>query len=250
MRFDILTIFPDIIYNYCSESILRRAQRAGVVEIGVHNFRDYSADKHKRVDDTPYGGGAGMILQAQPIYDCLHAIEALSPSARPACRRGREGARGRGRQKIKTKVVIMDPAGKKFDQRMAEKFSRLDRLVLIAGRYEGFDERIYKFVDEKISVGDYVLSGGELPALTIVEAVARLLPGVLGNPDSLLEETHQRIRNSKLVLSEVEGLKIKNLAVEYPQYTKPENFMGLEVPKVLLSGDHKKIEEWRRKRAK
>jgi tRNA (guanine37-N1)-methyltransferase len=217
MKFDILTIFPDIVYSYAGESILKRAQKAGLVEIAAHDFREFTTDKQRHVDDRPYGGGAGMVLQVQPIYDCLKAIKA---------QKGKSG---------KTKIIIMDPAGKKFNQRMAEKFSKLDRLVLVCGRYEGFDERIYKLADEKISAGDYVLSGGELPALTIVEAVSRLIPGVLGNEESLAEESHSK----KL-----------NITSEYPQYTRPENFMGLKVPKVLLSGDHKKIAEWRKKRLK
>jgi len=213
MKFDILTIFPDIIYHYSSESILKRAQKAGLIKISAHDFRAFTKDKHRRVDDSPYGGGAGMVLQVQPIYDCLKKM-------------------GVKKKTKGQKIIILDPAGKKFDQHMAEKFSKLDRLVLICGRYEGFDERIYKFVDEKVSVGDYVLSGGELPALTIVESVSRLLPGVLGNEDSIKEETHN-----------------KNFKTEYPQYTRPENFMSLKVPRVLLSGDHKKIAEWRQKKS-
>ena len=217
MKFDILTLFPDIVYNYASESILKRAQKAGLIKVAAYNFRDYTKDKQRHVDDHPYGGGAGMVLQIQPIYDCLKAIKA---------------DRGKG---AKTKIVIMDPSGKKFDQRMAEKFSRLDRIILVCGRYEGFDERIYKLADEKISAGDYILSGGELPALTVVEAVSRLIPGVLGNEESLVEESH--------------GGKT-NIKTEYPQYTRPEDFNGMKVPKVLLSGDHKKIAEWRKKHSK
>jgi len=235
MRFDILTIFPETIYNYCSESILGRAQKAGLIKIGAHNFRDYTADKHHRVDDSPYGGGPGMVLQVQPIYDCLKALGVLSLRG-TRLGRGRSNLQNKkiaalptvARNDSRTKIIIMDPAGKKFDQKMAEKFSKLERLVIISGRYEGFDERIYKFVDEKISVGDYVLAGGELPALVLVESVSRLLPGVLGNEESLKEET-------------IVG---KN---EYPQYTRPEDFMGLKVPKILISGDHQKIAEWRKK---
>ena len=227
MKFDILTLFPDIIHSYCMESILRRGQKAGVIAIAAHNFRDWTLDKQRHVDDHPYGGGAGMVLQVQPIHDCLKAVTGLSF---PRKRESRGG-------KSKTKIIIMDPAGKKFDQKMAKKFSKLDRLVIISGRYEGFDERIYKFVDEKISVGDYVLAGGELPALTIVEATARLIPGVLGNTESLKEETFGMENLS-------EGV------AEYPQYTRPPEFMGLKVPKILLSGDHKKIGEWRKKHSK
>lgn len=219
MKFEVLTIFPEIISDYANQSILGRGQKAGHIQIDAHDFRKYSSDKRGHVDDTPYGGGPGMVLQVQPIFECLKNIGAVAvgPKGKPK------------KNKIKnTKVIITDPAGKKFDQKMAKKFSKLDRLVLIAGRYEGFDARIYKLADERVSVGDYVLAGGELAALTIIEATSRLVPGVLGNADSLKEETFEKDQK------------------EYPQYTRPENFMGLKVPKVLLSGDHKKIEEWRK----
>ncbi len=218
MKFNILTLFPDIIHDYAQASILGRGQKSGQIEILAHNFRDFTLDKQHHVDDKPYGGGAGMVLQVEPIYRCLENMELVQD--------------GKKIKQPKTKIIIMDPDGKKFDQPMAKQFSKLDNLIIICGRYEGFDERIYKFVDEKISVGDYVLAGGELPALTIAEATARLIPGVLGNRESLAEETF------------VEG------TIEYPQYTRPENFMGLKVPPVLLSGDHKKIGEWRQKNTK
>lgn len=231
MQFDILTIFPDIVYNYANESILKRAQKAGLVNIAAHNFRDFTTDKQRHVDDRPFGGGAGMVLQVQPIYDCLKNIKAE-----------------KGKNK-KTKIIVMDPAGKKFDQRLAEKYSKLDRLVLICGRYEGFDERIYKLADEKISIGDYVLSGGELPALTIVEAVSRLIPGVLGNEESLIGETHNIVHSSQFTVHNKKKAGLRT-GKKYPQYTRPEDFMGMKVPKVLLSGDHKKIEEWRKNKIK
>lgn len=240
MQFDILTIFPKIITDYSSESILKRGQKKGLIKITAPDFRKFAADKHRKVDDAPYGGGAGMVLKVEPIYRCLESLGVASviPSAvERSLGRLRDSsmrlakARLSRNDKKKTKIIILDPAGKKFDQRMAERFSKLNRLVLICGRYEGFDERVYKFVDEKISIGDYVLSGGELGALIITEAVARLVPGVLGNRKSVKEETF-------------------NIGKEYPQYTRPENFMGMKVPKVLLSGYHKKIEEWRRKKSK
>lgn len=218
MKFNILTLFPDLIHDYAQASILGRGQKNGQIEILAHNFRDFTLDKQHHVDDKPYGGGAGMVLQVEPIYRCLESMGLVKD--------------GKKIKTPKTKIIIMDPDGKKFDQTMAKQFSKLENLVFICGRYEGFDERVYKFVDEKISVGDYVLAGGELPALTIAEAVARLIPGVLGNQESLTQETF------------VEGL------IEYPQYTRPENFMGSKVPKVLLSGDHKKIEEWRQNNTK
>ncbi len=220
MKFDIITIFPEIINGYCNQSILGRAQKAGTIKIEAHDFRKFTTDKRGHVDNSPYGGGPGMVLQAQPIYSCLESMGLVKDGKKSKI------------LNLKSKIIVMDPAGKKFDQKMAKKFSKLDNLVLIAGRYEGFDARIYKFVDERVSVGDYVLAGGELPALTIVEATARLIPGVLGNAQSLKEET------------------FTDSTKEYPQYTRPENFMGLKVPKVLLSGDHKKIEDWRKTKSK
>ncbi len=164
MKFNVLTIFPEIINDYSNQSILGRAQKAGIIKIEATDFRKFTTDKRGHVDDSPYGGGPGMVLQVQPIYDCLKSL-------------------GFAKGGKKSKIIIMDPAGKKFDQKMAKQFSKLDNLVLIAGRYEGFDARIYKFVDERVSVGDYVLAGGELPALTIVEATSRMIPGVLGNAE-------------------------------------------------------------------
>ncbi len=237
MKFDILTIFPDLVYQYASDSILKRAQKAGLVEINAHNFRDYTQDKQRHVDDHPYGGGPGMVLQIQPIYDCLKAIKSLK------CK-NKKGKL----QNANYKVLIMDPAGKKFDQKMAKKFSKLDRLVMICGRYEGFDERIYKLADERISVGDYILSGGELPALTIIEAVSRLIPGVLGNEESLVNETFSTKIPKQTGVEAPDCLSA--VAKKYPQYTRPEEFLGMKVPKVLLSGDHKKIAEWRKKQSK
>lgn len=218
MQFNIITLFPDLIHDYAQASILGRGQKNGQIEIRAHNFRDFTLDKQHHVDDKPYGGGAGMVLQVEPIYRCLESLGLVK--------------NGKKIKQPKTKIIIMDPDGKKFDQKMAKQFSKLENLIIICGRYEGFDERVYKFVDEKVSVGDYVLAGGELPALTITEATARLIPGVLGNQESLLEETF------------VQG------ALEYPQYTRPEVFMGLKVPKILLSGDHKKIEQWRQENTK
>ncbi len=254
MQFDILTIFPDLIHHYAADSILGKAQRAGAVKIVAHNFRDYAPDKHHRVDDRPYGGGPGMILQVQPIFECLKSIKALSPKAlknvlpvKTGIQKRTLNSRLRGNDK--TKIIILDPAGKKFDQRLAEKYSKLDRLVLIAGRYEGFDERVYKLADERVSVGEYVLAGGELPALTIVEAVARLIPGVLGNTASLKEETFSKIKVNKKKSLGISHLDL-DISKEYPQYTRPEDFMGWKVPSVLMSGDHKKILEWRKKKQK
>ena len=218
MQFDIITIFPDMIYHYTNDSILGLGQKNKKIKINTFDLRDFTSDKFRRVDDRPYGGGAGMILQVEPIYNCLEKMRLVK--------------NGKKINRTKTKVLIMDPAGRIFKQATAKKYSKLDRLVLICGRYEGFDERVYKFVDEKISVGEYVLAGGELAALAVVESVARLLPGVLGNSESVVEETFSQEQKK-----------------EYPQYTRPDNFQGLKVPKILLSGDHKKIANWRQKKS-
>jgi tRNA (guanine37-N1)-methyltransferase len=236
MKFDILTLFPDVVHTYASESILGRAQQKKLITVQTHNFREFTLDKQHHVDERPYGGGPGMILQVEPIYRCLESLGLV-----------KDGRKSKVKS-LKSKVIIMDPAGKKFDQRMAEKFSKLDSLVLVSGRYEGFDERVYKFIDEKISVGDYVLAGGELPSLTIVEATARLIPGVLGNSESLKEETHGKYPT--LYPSPIRGGARGGVVAEYPQYTRPENFMGLKVPKLLTEGNHKKIAEWQKKKSK
>lgn len=235
MRFDIITIFPRLFDSFLSESLIAKAQKRRLINIRVHNLRDWAKDKHKTVDDRPYGGGPGMILKAQPIYDALKSIISQHPKF--------------GLLK-KSKIVVLDPAGKQFNQRMAEKFSKLDRLIFLCGRYEGFDARVTKFVDERVSVGPYVLSGGEVPAMVIIEAVSRLIPGFVGKPESLKEETF-----AKQVTGY--GLQVTGF-MEYPQYTRPEIFKcivrdkkrELKVPKVLLSGNHKKIEEWRKKYTK
>lgn len=225
MKFDIITIFPDIFKSYFSESIIKRAREKKIIQINVHNLRDHASDKHKSVDDRPYGGGAGMVFMVEPI---LKAVVALKKKLS---------------KKSKTRVILLSAKGKKFDQKMAKKFSKIDNLILISGRYEGVDERVAKHIaDEEISIGDYVLTGGELPAMVIVDAVARLVPGVISD-DSLKEESFsfgkKQARNKPEIIH------------EYPHYTRPEKIIidGKErrVPKVLLSGDHKKIKEWREK---
>ncbi len=207
LQFDILTIFPAIFDSYFKESIIKRALEKKLIKINIHNFRDFAKDKHKTVDDRPYGGGPGMILKVEPIYRCLANIK----------------------RKKKSKIVLLTPKGKTFNQKIASTLSKLNQLILICGRYEGFDERVRKLVDQEISIGDYVLTGGELPAMVIVDAVARLVPGII-EAESLAEETFY-----------------KKGYIEYPQYTRPEVFKNLRVPKVLLSGDHKKIREWRKR---
>lgn len=217
MKFDIITIFPEIFDFYLNQSLLGKAQKNKVFKVKAHNLRDFTNDKHKTVDDKPFGGGRGMVLKIGPVYKAIKKIKA---------------------KKGKTKVVLFSPRGKKFDQKMATNWSKLDQLVLICGRYEAIDERVIKFVDEVVSIGDYVLMGGELPALVMMESIIRLLPGAVGNSEALIEE---RITKDKAF-------------TEYPQYTRPEIFEAngkkLRAPKVLLSGDHKKIQEWRDKHTK
>ena len=212
MKCDIITIFPDIFHAYLGEGILRRAMQRGLVDVKVHNLRDYTKDRHKTVDDAPYGGGSGMVMKPEPFF---LAVETLCPD--PADRR----------------VVVLSPAGKKFDQDTAAEFSgEKRRLVFLCGRYEAIDERVKTaLADDEISTGDYVLTGGELPALVIIDAVCRLIPGVLGDEHS----------------AEVESFSWGIL--DCPHYTRPPVFRGFEVPETLLSGNHKDILRWRRKEA-
>lgn len=209
MQFDILTIFPTIFDSYFNESIIKRARNKKVISIKVHDFRKFASDKHSSVDDRPYGGGPGMVLKVEPIYKCLKSIQ----------------------KKKNSRTILLTPKGKTFNQKRAQSLTKYDQIILIAGHYEGFDERIRKYVDEEISIGDYVLTGGEVPAMTVVDAVARLLPGALGDDASPKDETFSKNANY----------------IEYPHYTRPENFKNKKVPKVLLSGDHKKIADWRDK---
>ncbi|MDO8620056.1 MAG: tRNA (guanosine(37)-N1)-methyltransferase TrmD [bacterium] len=244
IKFDIITIFPDAFTSYFSTSILKRAQEKRRVRIAVHNLRDYTTDKHRTVDSSPYGGGAGMVLKVEPLYKAVTTLKSKVHKVE-------------GRKSLKSKVILLAASGKQFDQRMAEKFAKLDQIIFICGHYEGVDERVMEFVDEAISVGPYVLTGGELPTMTIVDAVTRLIPGVLGNPESLKEES---FRSQKSIKSKVH--KVNNdfrlstfdfeLSREYPHYTRPEVFVPKKgtrwaVPKVLLSGNHAKIADWRRK---
>lgn len=212
MRIDILTLFPQIFESPLNCSILKRAQDNSLVEIVLTDIRDFTTDKYRKVDDKPYGGGPGMVMMPSPVFDCFEHVRELST------------AEGR--------VILLTPQGQKFDQAKALELSEEKRLILIAGKYEGFDERIRSGLGaEQISIGDYVLNGGELPALVIIDAVVRLLDGALGDEDSAKDDSFS------------EGL------LEYPQYTRPEVFRGMKVPEVLLSGDHAKIAAWRRQQA-
>ena len=209
MRIDILTLFPDMCLTVLGESIIGRAREAGLVEINCHNIRDYTLSKHGNVDDAPYGGGMGMIMQAQPIYDCFAAVCAQT--------------------KQRPHLVYTSPQGKVFNQEKAVELAKYENLAILCGHYEGVDERVIEeIVDEEISVGDYVLTGGELPALIIADCVARMLPGVLPNEEAFMLESHYAS------------------LLEHPQYTRPAEWRGRQVPEVLISGHHANIEKWQR----
>ena len=211
MKIDILSLFPEMFKGPLTQSIVGKAIEKQLLDVEVTDFRDYTTNKQRHVDDTPYGGGAGMLLQAQPIYDALDAIAAKND--------------GLG------KVILLDPVGRKFDQKVAEELSQEKHLTFICGHYEGYDERIRERVTDEISLGDFVLTGGELGAMVVIDATVRLLPDVLGNRESALGDSFSM------------GL------LEYPQYTRPADFRGMKVPEVLTSGNHQKIAEWRHKEA-
>ncbi len=210
MRIDVLTLFPRMFEGPLTESILGKAIEKNILDVHVSNFRDFSTNKHQQVDDYPYGGGAGMLLKVQPIHDGIKALQADS---------------GNSNQRI----ILLDPAGKPFNQTMAEEFSKEEHLVFVCGHYEGYDERIRDLVTDEVSLGDYVLTGGELGAMVMIDATVRLLPEVLGNDESAKGDSHST------------GL------LEHPQYTRPASYEGMEVPHVLTNGNHKLIEEWQLK---
>ncbi len=210
IRFDIISIFPGMFDSPFRESLLSKAQDNGIIEIRTHDLREYTLDKHNRVDDTPFGGGVGMVMNIEPIDRALEAVKKDRPKAYS---------------------ILLSPGGYRFDQKKAWELSRKDEIILVCGRYEGVDERVSKLVDEELSIGDYVLNGGEVPAMVVVETVSRLVPGVVGDEQSLAEES------------------FSDEMLEYPQYTRPREYKGYVVPEVLVSGDHKKIEAWKRQEA-
>ena len=209
-----MTLFPDMVRCVLGESIIGRAQSGGHIEIYAHNIRDFTTDKHRKCDDTPYGGGVGMVMTCQPIYDCYKSVVENIPDENKKC------------------VIYMSPKGKMFDHALAKELSEYDNLVFLCGHYEGVDQRVIdEIVDMEISIGDYVVTGGEIPACIVVDAVSRLKDGVLASSECY------------------EGESVASGILEYPQYTKPREFMGREVPEILLSGDHAKIDRWRLERA-
>ncbi len=220
MRFDIISIFPESFQSYFGVSILKRAQEEQLIDIHLHNLREYTHDKRQTVDDTPYGGGAGMVLKVEPIAEAIEAVNSQQSTVNS--------------EEQKTRTILFSAKGKTFTQQDARRLARYDRLIMVCGRYEGVDERVAEhLVDEELSIGEYVLTGGELPAMIVVDAVTRLLPGALGNDESSEEESHTE-----------EGM------IEHPQYTKPEEYRGWKVPEVLLSGHHGEIAKWRKERQK
>lgn len=208
MRIDILTLFPEM-FSIFNHSIIGRAIEKGLLEINSHNIREFSLNKHKKVDDYPYGGGAGMVMTPQPIVDCIKAIKKINCG----------------------KVIFLGPRGNTFDQEVAKTLSKENELIFLCGHYEGIDERIYKYIDLEISLGDFILTGGEIAAIPIIDSISRMVPGVLAGEESYTEESFY------------------NGLLEYPQYTRPEEFEGLRVPEVLLSGHHENIRKWRRKQS-
>ena len=210
LHFTVITIFPQMLTSPLGHSILKKAQENGLIQVDLVDLRDYTSDRHHSTDDTPYGGGQGMVMKPEPLVAAIEHMRSQQPSAR---------------------VILLTPRGRVFDQRIAKEFSQQKTLILLCGRYEGIDERVSAFVDEEISIGDYTLSGGEPAAVVVIDAVARLLSGVLGNEDSAAEESF------------TDGL------LEYPQYTRPEDFRGIKVPEILLSGDHERIRKWRRQKS-
>ena len=210
MIFEILTLFPEFFTSPLKQSVVGKAIAKGIIQVTAHNLRDYTLDKHKTTDDSPYGGGHGMVMKVEPMVRAIEALKSGRPDAA---------------------VVMTTPQGERFTQKTAAEFAALPAIIIVCGRYEGYDERIRAFADREVSVGDYVLSGGEIPALAVIDAVARLVPGVLGEPGSSESDSFSA------------GL------LEYPQYTRPEEFRGMTVPEVLLSGNHASIEKWRRREA-
>lgn len=223
MDFDVITIFPDFFAGPFAHGIVSQAQKRGLINVRIHDLREFTTDRHKTVDDRPFGGGAGMVLKPEPLFRAIRAIQ------------------GRN-EKSSRKVILFTPQGRRFDQSMAFEFSKLEQAILICGRYEGVDERVTEhLVDAELSIGDYVLSGGELPACVFIDGVTRLLPGVLNNSSSTVNESFSRLETSQMPDA--------NYVLDCPHYTRPESFEGMRVPEVLLCGDHGRVERWRRKKA-
>jgi len=227
MKIDILTLFPKMLEAPLSESMMKRARVKGLVDIAVHDLRNWTSDAHRSADDKPFGGGPGMVMKVEPVWRALKDLVGQSAS-RPVGQLNRQTGKPANRRTGKAKIVLLTPQGKRLEQKTVKRLSKEKRLVLICGHYEGVDERVRALVDEEISIGDYVLTCGEIPALALIDAVVRLVPGVLGDAESLKSESFE------------------DDMLEYPHYTRPAEFEGMKVPQILLSGDHKAIEKWRK----
>jgi len=268
MKIDILTIFPDFFRGPLDFGIVRRAREARLIEIRIHDLRDFTKDKHRTVDDRPFGGGEGMVLKPEPIFDCVESLS--NDSLEKESAEGIASREERLRRTAKQSVILLSAQGQKLDQPLAHELSQLDRLVLICGRYEGVDERISEHLaDREVSVGDYVLSGGELGAAVIVDTVTRLVPGAVGNEASTRQESftgggravelgQERINTDQSVRSTQAGAAqdggpistcVSGGLLDYPHYTRPADFRGMTVPEVLVNGNHEEIRRWRRKTA-
>ncbi len=235
-QFDILTIFPDFFRGPLDYGIVRRARETGLVEINIHDLRAFTKDKHRTVDDRPFGGGEGMVLKPEPIFECLESLQGVAPRAA----RLAPGAR--------QSVILLSAQGRKLNQSLAAELSTLDRIVLICGRYEGVDERISEHLaDREVSIGDYVLSGGELGAAVIIDTVARLIPGAVGNQNSTRQESFTE--HAQLTGDGPSSTCVSGGLLDYPHYTRPADFRGMTVPEVLVNGNHDQIRSWRRKTA-
>ena len=221
IKIDILTLFPEMFQGPFDHSIIKRARDRKLIKVYIHNLRDWTTDKHRTVDDRPFGGGTGMILMVEPIDKALRQLKS--------------------KVKTKPKVILLSPRGKVFSQKTAKQLSSLSHLILICGHYEGADERVRNLVDEEISIGDYVLTGGELPAMVLVDSIVRLIPGVLEKKDATKKES---FANYQLKTANDQRLTTNSQLLEYPQYTRPANYKGQKVPQILLSGNHKEIEKW------
>lgn len=226
MQFEVFTLLPEVFPQYLDSSILKRASERGLIRVRVHNIREYTHDKHHVTDDTPYGGGGGMVMKPEPVFEAVESVLSLGNTPPP------HGTPSDQTQGKPVPIILLTPQGRVFTQRVAEELSSHERIALICGRYEGVDERIREhLVTDEISIGDYVLTGGELPAMILIDAVSRLIPGVLGDPTGAEDDSHSM------------GL------LEYPHYTKPAKFRGWKVPDILQSGNHAKIEQWRREQS-
>jgi len=230
MKIDILTLFPKMFSGPFDESIVKRAVDKKIVQINIHNLRDWATDKRKTVDDRPYGGGKGMILKVDVIDRAIQNLKSKILN-------------------LKSKTILLTPQGKTFNQTAADKLAKLDHFILICGHYEGFDERVRKLIDLEVSIGNYVLTGGELPAMVLTDTIVRLLPGVLSS-EATTSESFSSLNNLKLSKPCLPAGKSQTLFFDFPQYTRPEVYKNMKVPKTLLSGDHKKIEKWRKNKQK